>query len=264
MSQEDPSRTDAIDTLRSATRRHYDRWAFEYDTEDRRARLMERGLLGMFVGTYARGRVADVGCGVGAVMKWTSDVADVKPIGFDLSWASLRQASQKNGRHRLCCADNLSLPVRPGAFDTIISNGVIHHTPDARRALAELTRALRPGGWLYLSVYSQESFYFRLFSMFAPLRTYRRRGGGDAPLKWLFLPWFYVYLTAGMLIYDRRIRWVPSEKVWRIFNDQFMTPRASFHTRGEILQWAESEHLTLAAERRESAGTMWSFVLQKT
>jgi SAM-dependent methyltransferase len=252
-----------IDTLRSATRRHYDRWAFEYDTDDRRTRLMDRGLLGVFVTTYAKGRVADVGCGVGAVMKWTYEIAGVKPIGFDLSLGSLRSAREK-GVGRLCCADNLSLPVPPGVFDAIISNGVVHHTPDARRAFAELTLALRPGGWLYLSVYNRESFYCRLFSMFGPLRAYRKQGGSEIPLKLVCLPLFYAYLVAGMLAYDGRIRWISSEKVWRIFNDQFMTPHASFHTRQEILAWAETEGLTIAAQRKESAGTMWSFVLRKT
>jgi SAM-dependent methyltransferase len=195
-------------------------------------------------------------------MKWTDQIARVKPTGFDLSLGSLRLAHQK-GVGRLCCADNLSLPVRPGVFDAIISNGVVHHTPDARRAFVELAAALRSGGWLYLSVYNRHSFYRRLFSMFAPLRAYRMQGGSEIPLKVVCLPLFYAYLAAGMLIYDHRIHWVSRDKAWRIFNDQFMTPRATFHTRQEIMTWAESEGLTIAAQRRESAGTMWSFILRK-
>jgi ubiquinone/menaquinone biosynthesis C-methylase UbiE len=41
------------------------------------------------------------------------------------------------------------LPFADGEFDAILNCGVLEHVDDERAALAELTRALRPGGWLF-------------------------------------------------------------------------------------------------------------------
>lgn len=43
------------------------------------------------------------------------------------------------------------LPVRSGSVDVISSNGVINLVPDKRRAIEEMYRALRPGGWVQLA-----------------------------------------------------------------------------------------------------------------
>ncbi|TNF27422.1 MAG: SAM-dependent methyltransferase [Deltaproteobacteria bacterium] len=55
-------------------------------------------------------------------------------------------------------ADAEALPFEAGAFDVVVSNSVLHwlHDPELGRtpakAVAELARVLRPGGWLALSV----------------------------------------------------------------------------------------------------------------
>ncbi len=41
------------------------------------------------------------------------------------------------------------LPFADGAFDAVLNCGVLEHVDDARGALAELRRVLRPGGWLF-------------------------------------------------------------------------------------------------------------------
>jgi SAM-dependent methyltransferase len=42
-----------------------------------------------------------------------------------------------------------ALPFPDGAFDAVLNCGVLEHVDDARAALAELRRVLRPGGWLF-------------------------------------------------------------------------------------------------------------------
>src|SRR5207249_1729548 len=42
------------------------------------------------------------------------------------------------------------LPFRESAFDAAIASHVLEHVADARRALAELARVIRPGGWAIL------------------------------------------------------------------------------------------------------------------
>jgi SAM-dependent methyltransferase len=50
-------------------------------------------------------------------------------------------------------ADLLDLPLPERAFDLVYSIGVLHHTPDSRRAFGEIARRVKPGGrlsvWLY-------------------------------------------------------------------------------------------------------------------
>jgi SAM-dependent methyltransferase len=46
--------------------------------------------------------------------------------------------------------DVTDIPFEDGSFDVIICNHVLEHVQDDRKALAELYRTLRPGGWALL------------------------------------------------------------------------------------------------------------------
>jgi SAM-dependent methyltransferase len=48
--------------------------------------------------------------------------------------------------------DALALPFADGAFDRVICSEVLEHIPDDRAAMAELTRVLRPGGTMAITV----------------------------------------------------------------------------------------------------------------
>jgi SAM-dependent methyltransferase len=48
--------------------------------------------------------------------------------------------------------DITDIPSPDGSFDAIICSHVLEHVPDDRRAMAELHRVLRPGGWAVLQV----------------------------------------------------------------------------------------------------------------
>lgn len=107
------------------------------------------------------GQALDAGCGSGVCALALAEKAE-QVVAVDLSYQSLA-AAQKTGRQ--CNYDNiqwlhgdlLSLPLADASFDLVFSWGVIHHTVDPRRALAELVRVLRPGGTLILAVYLQTS-----------------------------------------------------------------------------------------------------------
>ncbi len=42
-------------------------------------------------------------------------------------------------------------------FDVVISNGVLHHTGDCRRAFHRISRLVRPGGYLVVGLYNTYS-----------------------------------------------------------------------------------------------------------
>jgi SAM-dependent methyltransferase len=65
-----------------------------------------------------------------------------------------RRAGAFAGRARgsPCGGTSNGCPSPTGAFDCVIASEVLEHLPDDRGALAELTRVLRPGGILAVSV----------------------------------------------------------------------------------------------------------------
>jgi SAM-dependent methyltransferase len=102
-----------------------------------------------------RGRlVLDAGCGGGRYSRLLAE-AGVHVVGVDLSDAVDKAAAlcAEFPCARIVQGDLLELPLRDSLFDAAFSIGVLHHTPDPRRAFARLASKVKPGGllavWLY-------------------------------------------------------------------------------------------------------------------
>jgi SAM-dependent methyltransferase len=134
---------------------------------DRYGEQLARGLrlTGENAEYFARGRIArvrkivevrgvrvtsllDFGCGTGssfAILREAFPAAEI--LGFEpaAGLRELAQAAASSARARVLDADTLSLD---GAVDLVYCNGVYHHIPpgDRAKAMASLSRALRPGG----------------------------------------------------------------------------------------------------------------------
>jgi SAM-dependent methyltransferase len=101
--------------------------------------------------------VLDVGCGMGRFAEVAASHG-ARVVGVDLS-AAVDAASRNLAGFEdavVIQADVFDLPFRPESFDLIYSIGVLHHTPDTRRAFLSLPRLLRPGGRIAIWVYSNE------------------------------------------------------------------------------------------------------------
>ncbi len=98
--------------------------------------------------------VLDAGCGGGRYARLLGSVG-AKVLGVDLSEAVEKAASLCSDLPTVTIAqaDLLDLPAAESAFDVAFSIGVLHHSPDPRRAFARVAARVRPGGrlavWLY-------------------------------------------------------------------------------------------------------------------
>jgi ubiquinone/menaquinone biosynthesis C-methylase UbiE len=99
--------------------------------------------------------VLDLGCGDGGVARTLAAFGLMgQPLcGIDISSADLSRARSNAAHRHLAHADARQLPFRDGHFATVLANGVLCCVPKGLdRALAEVSRVLRPGGMLVASV----------------------------------------------------------------------------------------------------------------
>lgn len=118
-------------------------------------------------------RILDAGCGTGGMLDLFRTWPDAEAVGVDLSPEALR-FSRGRGHSRLVGGDLNCLPFRSDSFDVVTALDVIEHVADDDRAVAELTRVLRPGGILVASVPA----YGLLWGPHDVALHHRRRYGG--------------------------------------------------------------------------------------
>jgi ubiquinone/menaquinone biosynthesis C-methylase UbiE len=129
--------------------------AREYDAMDHSEPI--RAFVERLVQLGAFGRALDVGTGPGHVpLALCERLPGIGVLGIDLSEHMLRLAEGKRAasphgaRIAFRLADAKGLGFERGAFDTVLSNTILHHIPDPRTLLAEARRVLRPGGVLLI------------------------------------------------------------------------------------------------------------------
>ena len=123
----------------------------------------------------ARGKkVLEVGLGVGSdLLNWVRSGAKVS--GVDLTQASVSLVRERLASEQLYAelivGDAENLPFPDAQFDIYYSWGVLHHTPDTRKALAQAWRVLKPGGTLKLMLYHYPSvFAYLVWVLYGPLK----------------------------------------------------------------------------------------------
>jgi ubiquinone/menaquinone biosynthesis C-methylase UbiE len=132
-----------------------------------------------FIKRYAdfestRGRsVLEIGVGLG------TDHVQFARAGADLHGVDLTERSIELTARRLALeglpsdlrvADAESLPFPDDSFEVVYSWGVLHHSPDTPRAVAEAVRVLRPGGRICVMVYARHAWVsYGLWARHGPL-----------------------------------------------------------------------------------------------
>jgi SAM-dependent methyltransferase len=109
-------------------------------------------------------RVLDVGCDDGEII---SRLRARRRVGLDLN------PRCRDSAVGLARADARALPVQSCAFDVVLAFDIIEHVEDDRSVLAEMVRALAPGGTLWIST---PAAAWRIFPAFLTARANRGFG----------------------------------------------------------------------------------------
>jgi SAM-dependent methyltransferase len=105
--------------------------------------------------TELEGTFLEAGCG-SAANALNLARSGVEVAGVDLSSSAIEMARQAFAQHGLrgefVLGDVRDLPFADASFDFVYAGGVVEHFADSGRAVAEMSRVLRPGGRLLLTV----------------------------------------------------------------------------------------------------------------
>jgi len=251
----------SLSNLQNRTRTHYDDFPFDFLTaeDERNIEQLQPVPFKKFADQHLTPglRIVEVGCGPGRGTLFMAG-RGLEPTAVDISLDSLRLARRRAPAARFVLATNLALPFADATFDVVISDGVIHHTPDAYRSFSENARILRPGGLMYLGIYRRERYYYYLYTYLGrPIRWLEKRPWGRALVYSTLLPVYY----AVHLVKSR------GKRTWRgaknFFYDYIITPQATFHTSGEIEEWGRRHALNLV-DYEENVGNVHAFVFSKS
>ena len=135
-------------------------------------------------------------------------------VGIDLTTNATRLTKQRFALFGVDGAiaqmDAERMAFRDGSFDYVWSWGVVHHSADTRRVLAEISRVLRPGGVCTVMIYYRSWWNYHVGSF----------------LRWLFLGGGRIWRSlhqAGQSGTDGAMARYYKPAEWRAEADDFLT-----------------------------------------
>lgn len=177
---------------------------------------------------FFRGKVVlEGGCGKGRHTRLACEWGAERVIGIDLSDAveTAFEATRDLPNAHIVQADLFRLPLKK-AFDFAFSVGVLHHTPDPRKAFLSLVSAVKEGGYVSAWVYGKENNDW-IISYVNPLRTGFTSKIGQPKLYHLSkVPTLGVFLATKL--FYRPLNRIAPGAAKRVFYNEYMSHLGSF------------------------------------
>ncbi len=119
-----------------------------------------------FAAADTRTEILESGCGAGRFTEILLQLSAASVTSTDLSSAvePNRINCPLSDRHRILQCDINQMPFRPEQYDIVLCLGVIQHTKNSERTIADLYRQVKPGGWLVIDHYTQTLSYYTKLS----------------------------------------------------------------------------------------------------
>ena len=174
-------------------------------------------------------KILEVGAGTCQFSNYLAINSNNQIVSFDSSLESLKLGynfAKKNGLENIKFVrgdifDNIFLEE---TFDFVITNGVLHHTGDAKKAFKNLSQFLKKNGYIFVGLYNK----------YGRLRTILR--------KYLFK----IFGKNILFLLDPVLRKTPKnsqDKIKAWIKDQYMHPVESLHTFDEVLKWFDENNI---------------------
>jgi len=205
-----------------------------YKNTDDKASLLEIGdknflmkNLKKFIGNNKK--ILEVGAGTCQFSNYLAIGSNNEIVAFDSSLDSLKLGSEFAKKNNLknvkfVRGDIFDEVFSSEVFDFVITNGVLHHTGNAKKAFNKVCLPLKKGGHVFLGLYNR----------YGRIRTIARK---------------YLNKILGkqiLFLLDPVLRKIPknsTEKINAWIKDQYFHPIESLHTFDEVLNWFENNNI---------------------
>ena len=199
-----------------------------YDDCDDYASLYDKGMRNLFTKRIDQElnygiNILELGCGTGQLSLFLAR-GNRNIYGVDISNGSLilgenfRSENEINNVYFMKM-DVFDLKFKKDFFDFTISNGVLHHTKDARKAFKCLVEVTKPGGLIVIGLYHKYGrFFTKVKQKLAKL------------------------LGKNIFILDKnslKIKSKDKRNAW--VTDQFLNPHETVHLPSETIKWFEED-----------------------
>ena len=163
------------------------------------------------LGIQSKDKVLEIGSGLGLLGSEIKKIvgSDLKYFGLDLIFGSLTKSEKSILPIQ---ANAVSLPFADGAFDKIVSTDVFEHIPNARTAVAEVHRVLRPGGMAFVVIADPSE------ARFFDVSSHLKRSEEKTDINW----WENLFKEGGFKILSEASEKYRNKDWRRIFNLPFL------------------------------------------